>query len=207
MTPPHLTLRAIKATPVAIPLKRPVGAATGSIPEAPLVLVDLETEEGITGRSYVLAYTSVTLRPLAGIISGLTELLKGDPISPYEIESKLRKRLMLVRATGLTGMALAAVDMCAWDATAKAVGLPLVQFLGGRVKTVPAYNSCGLWMMPIEKLAQEAEELLGDGQFQAIKLRLGRETLADDLTESASNGTERPFGDMPSNRIRPEPGD
>jgi mandelate racemase len=181
MTAPTLTVRAIKATPVSVPLKRPVAAATGSIPAAPLVLVDLETEEGVTGRSYVVAYSNVTLGPLAGIVNGMTEWLAGDPVSPYEIEAKLRKRLLLVGTTGLTGIGLAAVDMCAWDAAAKAVGLPLVQFLGGQVKAVPAYNSCGLWMMPIAKLADEAEALLAEGQYRAIKLRTGRDTLADDL--------------------------
>lgn len=181
MLPPKLTLRAIRATPVVVPLKRPVAAATGSIPKAPLVLVDLETEEGITGRSYVLAYSMVTLRPLADIINGLTELLKGDLISPYEIEAKLRQRLMLVGASGLAGIGLAAVDMCAWDAAARALGLPLAQLLGGQVKSIPAYNSGGLWLMPIERLADEAEELLAEGQYRAIKLRVGRATLKEDL--------------------------
>lgn len=193
MTPPSLTLRAIKATPVAVPLKRPVAAATGSIPHALLLLIDLETDEGITGRSYVAAYSMVTLRPLAGIINGLTELLVGDPISPFEIEAKLRKRLMLVGATGLTGIGLAAVDMCTWDASAKAAGLPLAQFLGGQAKAVPAYNSCGLWLMPIERLADEAEVLLAEGGYRAIKLRVGRDTLADDL--AAIRTVKRRIGD------------
>src|SRR5689334_13169050 len=108
MMPPKLTLRAIKATPVVVPLKRPVAAATGSIPRAPLVLVDLETNEGITGRSYVLAYSTMALRPLGDFINGMTELFQGDPVSPYEIEVKLRKRLLLVGATGIAGIALAA---------------------------------------------------------------------------------------------------
>ena len=182
MTPAKLTVRAIKATPVVVPLKRPVAAATGNIPRAPLVLVDLETSEGITGRAYVLAYSMMALLPLTQIIDSMNELLEGDPVSPYEIEAKLRKRLILVGASGLTVIGLAAIDMCAWDAAAKAANLPLVQLLGGQVKAVRAYNSCGLWMMPIEKLADEAEELLAEGGYQAVKLRVGRDTLADDLS-------------------------
>ena len=130
MTPAKLTVRAIKATPVVVPLRRSVYAATGSIPRAPLVLVDLETYEGVTGRAYVMAYSMMALRPLAQIIDSMTELLEGDPVSPYDIEAKLRKRLVLVGATGLTGVGMAAIDMCAWDAAAKAVNLPLVQLLG-----------------------------------------------------------------------------
>jgi mandelate racemase len=123
----------------------------------------------------------------------MTELLEGDPVSPYEIEAKLRKRLILVGATGLTGIGLAAIDMCAWDAAAKAASLPLVQLLGGQVKAVRAYNSCGLWMMPIENLADEAEELLAEGGYQAVKLRVGRDTLADDL--SAVRSVKKRIGD------------
>lgn len=181
MLPPKLRLRAIRSTPVIVPLKRPVAAATGSIPKAPLVLVDLETEEGISGRAYVNAYSTLTLRPLADMISGMSELLKGDLVSPYEMEAKLRQRLMLMGTTGLVGIGLAAVDMCAWDAAAKAMGLPLAEFLGGQVKSIPAYNSGGLWLMPIERLAGEAEELLAEGQYRAIKLRVGRATWKEDL--------------------------
>jgi len=176
-----LTLRSIKATPVVVPLKRPVMAATGSIPQAPLVLVDLETEQGITGRAYVNAYSMVALQPLAGMINGLTELLKGDPISPFEVEAKLRKRLLLLGSSGLAGIALAAMDMCVWDVAAKAAGLPLAKFLGGQTKAIPAYNSSGLWLMPLDRLADEAEELLGEGGYQALKLRVGRDSLADDV--------------------------
>jgi mandelate racemase len=41
-------------------------------------------------------------------------------------------------------MAIAGIDMAAWDAHSKACGLPLVRLLGGEPKRIPAYNSCGL---------------------------------------------------------------
>jgi mandelate racemase len=194
MRPAKLTVRAIKATPVVVPLRRPVYAATGNIPRAPLVLVDLETCEGVTGCAYVMAYSTMALRPLIQLIENMTELIEGDPVSPYEIEAKLRKRLVLVGATGLTGIGLAAIDMCAWDAAAKAANLTLVELLGGQVKAVRAYNSCGLWMTPIENLADEAEELVAEGGYQAIKLRVGRDTLADDL--SAVRSVKKRIGDV-----------
>jgi len=61
-----------------------------------------------------------------------------------------------------------------------AAGKPLVEFLSGTRKAIPAYNSNGLGLMPEEKLADEAEELLAGG-FRAVKLRLGYATLAGDL--------------------------
>ena len=46
---------------------------------------------------------------------------------------------------------------------------------------VPAYNSNGLWLTDVTTLAKEAAELVAEGGFAAIKLRLGRDGLAADL--------------------------
>src|SRR5262249_24484820 len=98
-----------------------------------------------------------------------------------DVEAKLRRNLTLLDTPGLVGIALAGVDMCAWDALAQAAGLPLAKLLGGNAESVPAYNSCGLWIGPVEKLADEAEALLSDGNFSAVKLRVGRDNPADDV--------------------------
>jgi mandelate racemase len=118
--------------------------------------------------------------PLAHLAVALGEMVKGDPLVPVEVERKLRARLALLGPVNLTGMALAGVDMAAWDAVARALGLPLVVLLGGQPKPVPAYNSPGLGIMPPEEAAAEALQLLAEG-FGAIKIRLGRPTLEEDL--------------------------
>jgi mandelate racemase len=46
---------------------------------------------------------------------------------------------------------------------------------------VPAYNSNGLWLRSRDEVASEAVELREEGGFNGLKLRLGRERLADDL--------------------------
>lgn len=50
-----------------------------------------------------------------------------------------------------------------------------------RLDPFPAYNSNGLWLTPLKTLAKEAKELVKEGGFSALKLRLGRETLKDDI--------------------------
>jgi mandelate racemase len=77
-------------------------------------------------------------------------------------------------------MALSALDMALWDALAVAAGLPLAAMLGAAPRPLPAYNSCGLGLMKPEAAADEAELLL-EGGFRAVKLRLGYATLAEDL--------------------------
>jgi mandelate racemase len=176
----HLRIRNLRARPVLVPFKRPPVSASGGIPAAALVLIDLETDGGVTGRSYVFGFASWTLRPIVGCLQAMLEMIKGDALAPLEIEAKLRARLTLLDTPGLVGLALAGVDMAAWDALAQAHGVPLVSLLGGAVRPIAAYNSTGLWVQPVDGLADEAEALLAAG-FRAVKLRLGRDDGAEDL--------------------------
>ncbi|HEU4439441.1 MAG TPA: enolase C-terminal domain-like protein, partial [Methylomirabilota bacterium] len=104
----------------------------------------------------------------------------GDELLPFEIERKLAQRFTLLGLAGLQRLAQSGIDMAAWDALAQAHRLPLVVLLGGAVKPIPTYNSKGLWIQPVETLADEADALLAEG-FTAVKLRLGREDFAQDL--------------------------
>ena len=56
-------IRGVKARAVVVPLKRPVKNAFGTIDTGPLVLIDVETDQGVTGRAYIFAYTKLTLKP------------------------------------------------------------------------------------------------------------------------------------------------
>jgi mandelate racemase len=175
-----MKIRGLRARPVLVPLKRPPVSASGGIPAAALVLIDLETDGGITGRSYVFAFAAWTLGPIVGCLQAMLEMIKGDPLAPLPIEAKLRARLTLLDTPGLVGLALAGIDMAAWDALAQAHRVPLVTLLGGALKPIAAYNSTGLWLKPVDTLADEAEALLAEG-FRAVKLRLGRDDAAQDL--------------------------
>ena len=175
-----MRVRSLRARPVLVPLKRPPVSASGGIPAAALVLIDLETDGGITGRSYVFAFASWALGPVVGCLQAMLEMIKGDALAPLEIEAKLRARLTLLDTPGLVGLALAGIDMAAWDALAQAHRVPLVTLLGGALKPIAAYNSTGLWLKPVDTLADEAEALLAEG-FRAVKLRLGRDDAAQDV--------------------------
>ena len=187
-----LTIRDIRARPVVVPFKRPPVSASGALSHAALVLVDLETE-GVTGRAYVFGFAPWALKPIVGCLAAMRDMLVGDPLAPFDIEAKLRRSLTLLDTPGLVGLALAGVDMCAWDALAQAAGVPLVVLLGGTVGPVRAYNSCGLWIQPVDRLADEAEALIGEGNFGAVKLRLGRDDAAADL--AAARAVRKRVGD------------
>ncbi|MEQ8234302.1 MAG: enolase C-terminal domain-like protein, partial [Gammaproteobacteria bacterium] len=93
----------------------------------------------------------------------------------------LRRRLTLQDTHGALGQALAAIDMAAWDAHAQVAGMPLARLLGAATARVPAYNSCGLWVGDPARLGDEAEALVDEGGYSAVKLRLGRPGFAGDL--------------------------
>jgi mandelate racemase len=188
-----LKIRNIRARPVLAPFKRPPMSASGGMPSAALVLIDLETDGGVTGRAYVFGFAPWTLKPIVGCVEGLADMIKGDALAPLEIEAKLRKRLTLLDTPGLAGLALAGIDMAAWDAIAIANGVPLVKLLGGDLRPVRAYNSCGLWIQPVEKVADEAERLVAEGNFSAVKLRIGRDDPAQDL--AAAQAVRKRVGD------------
>jgi mandelate racemase len=76
---------------------------------------------------------------------------------------------------------MAGIDMAVWDVLAKAAGLPLAELLGGSVGQLRTYNTNGLWLIPLDRLGEEAKQLVAEGNFNAIKIRLGRPTLRQDL--------------------------
>ena len=178
---PSLTVRDIRAIGVEVPMTYALGTSRGAITKAPLLLIDVDTEEGVTGRAYLWCYLPEAMPAIASILGAVRDTLKGDPLAPVDLYGKLSRRFALIGVQGIVRMALAGFDMAAWDALARAAQLPLVRFLGSQPKKIPAYNSCGLGLMPADKLADEAGKLLAGG-FRAMKLRLGYPTLNEDLS-------------------------
>jgi hypothetical protein len=64
-----MTLPSLRARPFDLPLKRPIETAAGIMTTSPIVLVDLLTEEGVTGHAYVRSCTPLALDPLARLIA------------------------------------------------------------------------------------------------------------------------------------------
>ncbi len=179
--PPTLTVRAVAATPVEVPLNYVLGTSRVALRAAPLLLVDVTTEEGVTGRAYLFCYLRAAAAGIAAMLGEIEAVTRGDPVAPVDLWAKLAKRFALIGVQGLVRMAMAGFDVACWDALAIAAGMPLASFLGAGPKPIRAYNSCGLGLMDDKAaLAAEAEKLLAGG-FGALKLRLGYPTLREDL--------------------------
>ena len=135
------------ARAVAAPMKRPLATSTGKLTEAALLLLDLQTDGGIVGRSYLFGIGKHNLAPIAKLVEAMAEMLKDDEVAPFEIEKKLRARYTLLGVHNIVLFAMSGIDMAAWDALGQSLGQPLVRLLGGAPRPVPrttprAWVSC-----------------------------------------------------------------
>jgi mandelate racemase len=178
MSHPVLKIRELRVRAVRVPMVQPHRTASGTVTESPLVLTDVLTDEGIVGHSYVFCYSVLALKPVALLIKGLEGVIAGMPVAPMDIERLLAARFRLLGPQGLTGMAMAAIDMALWDALARAHSLPLVRLLGGTPKAIPAYGGTGF--DGAEDSARVAAEWVGLG-FTGVKAKIGYATGRDDL--------------------------
>jgi mandelate racemase len=177
---PDLHIRSLRSTPVAVPMARPLGTSAQTIRHAPLLLIDLDTAEGITGRAYLFCYLPEVPAAVARILEAAFEVIAGARIAPLDIGTVLARHFWLIGVRGIVAMALAGIDVACWDALAIAAGMPLAALLGAAPRPIRAYNSNGLGLIEPEAAADEAEELLAGG-FEAIKMRLGRPMLEADV--------------------------
>ena len=85
---------------------------------------------------------------IASILQAVEERDQGERIAPAALWEMLAERFALIGVQGIVRMAMAGFDVACWDALAMAAGVPLVRLLGGEPRRIPAYNSCGLGLMP-----------------------------------------------------------
>lgn len=173
-----LSVRSVVARPVLFPPPRPIRTASGSVPEVPLVLIDLECSSGVVGRSYLFAYQEFALRPLAELVRGMGSLVADEALVPAALAAKLRARLTLLGWRNLAGMALAGIEMAAWDALGISLATPLARLLGAQPRALSAYDSLGLY--PASEVAA-AVSASAEAGFRAVKIKVGWPSLSEDL--------------------------
>ena len=171
------TIRSLRVRPVLAPMPRPLRTASGAIPAAPLVLIDVQTDRDVIGRAYVFCYTPLVLKPLCVFLGDLAGLVVGQPVAPADRFLDLSRTFRLLGRQGLVGMALSGLDMALWDALGRAADRPVAELLGGTAKPVPAYDSFGL----VDPVADRAmlEASVGAG-FRAVKIKIGERSGAED---------------------------
>lgn len=178
MSVPHLVIASLTAKAVVAPLVRPVRTAVGTIPAAPLVLIEVATREGITGNAYIFAYTPTALPALHRLVGDIGAELVGMSVAPQNVMRHFDRRFRLLGWQGLVGMAVSGIDMALWDALGRAAGLPVTQLLGGTVRPLEAYDSYGVVDPNGDADVLAASVASG---FNAIKIKVGDGDLDRDV--------------------------
>lgn len=191
--PVRLTLDNVVVRVIQVPLRRPIVAKVGEYMHWPFILTDVLTKEGVVGHSYLEPYRVTATKSVVALIEDIAEQQRGKPVAPFDRFEEAMRSLHLLGRQGVTLIAIAALDMAMWDALAKALGVPLTVLLGGTVGPVRAYNTNGLWLIPVERIADQASSLVAEGNFRAVKIRLGRDSVKDDLKAIAE--VRRAVGD------------
>src|SRR5260370_38500509 len=100
MNEPTLTLRSIRTVGVEVPMKFPLGTSQATIRVAPLLLIDVETEEGVTGHSYLFCYVAAAGPAIARLLGGGPRVVKGGRPPPPELWGRLGAPFTLIARRG-----------------------------------------------------------------------------------------------------------
>lgn len=180
---PRLTLHSVRLRLLSVPMRRPIvsNPTVGRYAAWPFILIDLQTHEGVVGHSYLEPYVTGSAAYLFPAIEAIAAALQSRALAPIDCFAGAMKAVHLSGKEGVGLVAASGLDMAIWDALAKAAGKPLAEYLGGSVGPVRAYNTNGLWLLPADQLGDEAISLVEEGDFSAIKMRMGRESLKADV--------------------------
>lgn len=171
---PDLSIRAIEARPVRLPLARPISSALGTYEEMDCVAVTVHTDEGPSGFGYTMGLGGAWSAAVATYIE--QELAPGaigaDPLAPERVWQRMWGPNKPRMRAGLGVWALSAVDIACWDILGKAANLPLHCLLGGYRTEVPVYGSGGWHDLTDDELVAECEAFAAQG-IDAYKYKIG----------------------------------
>lgn len=171
-----------------IPLPEVLTDSThGEMKHFSLVTVRIRDSDGAEGLGYT--YTvGKTGGPsiLAMLTHDVVPLLVGeDPQQIEQLWQKMWWALHFVGRGGIASFAISAVDVALWDLKAKRANQPLWRLLGGKDNRVRAYAGGIDLQLPLDRLQQQTQANLERG-FRAIKMKVGRERLAEDVERVAA---------------------
>lgn len=166
------TIKAVRAIALEAPLD-PTQQVTAFGPrlKAAIVLVEIETADGILGYGEALARYS--LRSYVGLIEDLlAPRLIGR--NPFHVEGLWQEMVRAItgKAGGILLEAISACDIALWDIMGKATGQPVHHLLGSTGRShVAAYASSITWGEDAVATKQ-VEAALAAG-FRSIKIKIG----------------------------------
>jgi L-alanine-DL-glutamate epimerase-like enolase superfamily enzyme len=125
----------IEPIPVCVPLKKGLTAKTahGEHVVSPYVIVKIHTDAGLVGLGEATISGLWSGETQAGCVAAINEYIAPQLVGrdPRDITAARRAMDFIIKLNPFTK---AAVEMALWDIAGKAVGLPVYQLLGGKVR-------------------------------------------------------------------------
>ena len=165
-----LTITSVEATPIALPLTKPIASALGTYTSVPGAAVWVRTSEGMDGFGFNLGLGGAVSRAVAAYINDeLAPLAVGqDALAPEAVWNRMWAPNKARMHGGIGVWGLSAVDIAVWDIVGKAAGLPVNTLLGGHRQRVPVYGSGGWLSLSDTELVAECEAMaaIGIGSYK-----------------------------------------
>ena len=178
-----MKITAVQTDHYRIPLPAVLSDSThGQISHFALNTVRIQTGDGLEGLGYTYTVGNVGGAAVQALLArDLTPLLLGaDPRRIEQLWEQMWWHIHWVGRGGAAALAMSAVDIALWDLKARLAGEPLWRFLGGHTDRVKAYAGGIDLQFSLAELLAQTERFLGQG-FRAIKMKVGREKLAEDV--------------------------
>ena len=167
---PLSRIRTLEAIPIAYPEPNDDGRTRH------VCLIKLTTEDGVVGWGEAVTYWPEASRAVMALISdGLGEVARDRDVRDIEaLWRALRAHSWWYGNGGVASIAIAGIDLAAWDAKGKVLGRSVLDLLGGPVKDrLPGIASGHASLAGLGDLADQAAKWVETG-LHGVKVGFGK---------------------------------
>lgn len=168
-----MKIQDVRTTRLSVPFRPPIADSTHRLDRIQWILVDVVTDEGMVGNSYMLTFDYGPELLQAIVDVELKKVILGkDARDIAGIWALCHAHSEYIGQSGLAAWGIAAIDIALWDLLGKSLNVPVCQLLGSRRTEVPAYGSGGWLSYSMDELLAEVSSYTQRG-FTMVKIKVG----------------------------------